>query len=65
MSILIKGMEMPKEVGWYHFCLRINPDGSAKIAPNDGTEPIMPYDVVEVITPHGRLIDADKLIQFE
>lgn len=48
MSILIEGMEMPKEPTLYVFVLR--PDGKM-----DG----LPYKAVPV-PPHGRLIDADK-----
>jgi len=58
MSILIKGMEMPKN-GWKHILL--TSDGKAYrfedfSADNTATR----FEAVEV-PPHGRLIDADEL----
>ena len=64
MSVLIKGMNMPKE-GLYllsfaqsdgvTICLieESYPDGGGKLIEHKG--------VVEVPTPHGRLIDADRI----
>lgn len=52
MSILIKGMDMPKEEGRV---LKIFPDGRVAINLNDNVA-----KAVE-IPPHGRLIDADAL----
>lgn len=57
MSILIKGMEMPKNCHgcWitdycleYHFGIFANGNGK-------------PCPLVEIPTPHGRLIDADAI----
>lgn len=66
MSILIKGMDMPKEgtyilnfisseKGKHTICLieKEHDDGGAELIEHNG--------VVEVKEPHGRLIDADKL----
>ena len=58
MSILIKGMEMPKK-GYKD--IRIHADGSWTAYAET-----VPYNdiygaAVEVPTPHGRLIDAEKL----
>lgn len=78
MSVLIKGMEMPKHAGVnedkdtvYRCIVIAHPDNSAELVID--TEFASPYDnghnvkrcpLVEVPTPHGRLIDADKLIAF-
>ena len=52
MSVLIKGMEMPKKKNGA--VIIIYPDGQAVF--EDGTK----YDAIE-IPPHGRLIDADDI----
>jgi len=57
MSVLIKGMEMPRHCGecgidWCHIWHRAE-------NPIEKRPPDCP--LVEVPTPHGRLIDADKL----
>ena len=75
MSILIKGMEMPKHGGVnedkdtvYRCIVIAHPDNSAELVID--TEFASPYDnghnvkrcpLVEVPTPHGRLIDADEI----
>ena len=65
MSVLIKGMEMPKNCGECHFlhnegfkewcCLTESEDFNYDIIPSS-------CPLVEVKTPHGRLIDEDRLI---
>ena len=68
MSILIKGMEMPKccaecewheyyggDYDWVHACRRT---GTMPIE-NAETERANDCPIIEVPTPHGRLIDAD------
>lgn len=55
MSILITGMEMPKELGVYSLDLYV--DEVCQIQRLDGST----FEAVEISTPHGRLIDADKL----
>ena len=58
MSVLIKGMEMPKN--YKYVDVRIFRDGTATTA--SAEKPFYKeMDVVEVHTPHGRLIDADAL----
>ena len=75
MSVLIKGMEMPKHAGVnedkdtvYRCIVIAHPDNSAELVID--TEFASPYDnghnvkrcpLVEVPTPHGRLIDADEI----
>ena len=77
MSILIKGMEMPKHAGVnedkdtvYRCIVIAHPDNSAELvidtefaSPYDNGHNVKRYLLVEVPTPHGRLIDADILIK--
>ena len=51
MSILIKGMDIPKD----ERIIVVYPDGYTQL--------LMRSDMAEVPTPHGRLIDADALIE--
>ena len=66
MSVLIKGMDMPKLCGdcpFYSF-KKHHPDGvvcKAEIYTDDRNTRYDDCPLVEVPTPHGRLIDADKL----
>ncbi len=53
MSVLIKGMEMPKNCTECHARCRLYLNGRKFRHPN--------CPLIEVKTPHGRLIDADKL----
>ena len=78
MSILIKGMEMPKHAGVnedkytvYRCIVIAHPDNSAELvidtefaSPYDNGHNVKRYPLVEVPTPHGRLIDADELIGY-
>lgn len=58
MSILIKDMEIPKD--YKYVDVRIFRDGTATTS--SAEHPFYKkMDVVEVPTPHGRLIDADEL----
>lgn len=70
MSVLIKGMEMPKSCGDCNFYYVDYEEGTANclatscyVQPHhyhkDNRDPDCP--LVEVPTPHGRLIDADEL----
>ena len=66
MSILIKGMEMPKH--GEGVCLIVTNFDScgSPVAMLVDRESILPkayYDAIEIPTPHGRLIDADKLLK--
>jgi hypothetical protein len=55
MSILIKGMEMPKNEP---MLVKINPDGSVSTTAKNGYKK---YEAVH-IPPHGELKDADALL---
>lgn len=57
MSVIIKGMEMPKE-GVYHAVITFDGDSlGVRIPPSK--EPFFLGRIVHIPTPHGRLIDAD------
>ena len=60
MSVLIKGMEMPKNGEMKKIIIGRAPNGIDPIAivTGDNTEF---YKIIEVPTPHGRLIDADEI----
>lgn len=63
MSVLIKGMEMPKEGSW--ITLRVFPDGQCFLYSWCGND----FDFMEHLTavpvpPHGDLIDRDPFIEF-
>ena len=57
MSILIKGMDMPKDGAIKLF---LWPDGQVDKLADDIME-CRQYNAIEVPTPHGDLIDRDKL----
>lgn len=56
MSVLIKGMKMPEES-----ILMTVHNGSAYVIPV-GEDEGKTYEVIEVKTPHGRLIDINTLV---
>ena len=56
MSVLIKGMEMPKR----QILAVINPNGLVEVLA--GNTLIAEFEAVPV-PPHGRLIDADELAE--
>lgn len=64
MSLLIKNMDMPKN-GEITIAFASDENGEntlARILDTNG-KPIEHKGVVEIHTPHGRLIDADKLLE--
>lgn len=62
MSILIKGLNMPKGDG---LVISIEPNGEVYVQTQEGFSFFASKaKAVEVPTPHGRLIDADKMVQF-
>lgn len=63
MSVLIKGMEMPKNDSWVNVRIK-EKDGKPIIAFITGEDLEGKYfEIEEVPTPHGRLIDADELLK--
>jgi len=77
MSILIKGMEMPKHAGVnedkdtvYRCIVIAHPDNSAELvidtkfaSPYDNGHNVKRCPLVAVPTPHGRLIDENELLR--
>ena len=70
MSILIKGMKMPKNCTICRFCApEADPENgemcmaTGRFVPPCSTERRDDCPLVEVPTPHGRLIDAEKLFK--
>ena len=64
MSVLIRGMEMPKEGSWV--TLRVFPDGQCFLYSWCGND----FDFMEHLTavpvpPHGDLIDASEKIRVQ
>lgn len=59
MSVLIKGMEMPKAGDWK--TIRIYYDGTCAVPNWQGDCKYMQGCEAVPIPPHGRLIDADAL----
>lgn len=60
MSILIKGMEMPKYTTKAEFGIDANGNPLCMVYHDDGTE----HDIYDVVSlPKGRLIDADAIFE--
>lgn len=60
MSVLITGMEMPKEGSWA--TVRIYPDGTCAVPNWQGDCTFIQGAQAVHVPPHGRLIDADALL---
>lgn len=60
MSILINGMDMPEQ-GEYQARLVVYKEGLASLSVTVKNVTTT-YDIAEMPKPHGRLIDADRLI---
>lgn len=75
MSVVIKGMKLPKHAAVngekdtaYKCVILAHPDNSVELvidskfaSPYDNGHNIQRYPIIEIPTPHGRLIDADEL----
>lgn len=61
MSLLIKGMEMPKSNTMFTVTLRVRQDGTAEFISTSG-KTVKSFPMIEVPTPHGDLIDSDDVI---
>lgn len=67
MSLLIKGLDMPKlnenaEHLWVPGWIEVGKDGKAIFCTGTHFDPntIRSYPIEEVTTPHGRLIDCER-----
>lgn len=77
MSLIIKGMSLPKHVAVngdkdtvYRCAILAHPDNSVEFiidtkfaSPYDNGHNIQRYPITEIPAPHGRLIDADALME--
>lgn len=70
MDVLIKGMKMPKNCTICRFCAPEADPGDGEMCmatgrfmPPCSTERLEECPLVELPTPHGRLIDADELYE--
>lgn len=62
MGVYIKGMEMPKKGSWV--TLRVFPDGQCFLYSWCGNDiDFMEHLTAVPVPPHGRLIDADALVE--
>lgn len=64
MSLLIKGMAIPKDSNLANMILLRDGDGQWRVGIRDSVRDIKDiqwHEVVEIKVPHGRLIDADEL----
>ena len=62
MSVLIKGMEVPKSNTMFTVTLRVRQDGTAEFISTSG-KTVKSFPMIEVPTPHGRLIDENELLR--
>ena len=62
MSLIIKGMELPENDGMKELVIGRAPNGTKPIAIVSGDITEF-YKIIEIPTPHGRLIDADAHIK--
>jgi hypothetical protein len=76
MSLLIEGMDMPKHAvrngtddTMYRGCVLVHPDGTAELVVDfvfadqfNFDHNLKRFSLTEIPTPHGRLIDADRLL---
>ena len=60
MSLIIKGMEMPKSNTMFTVTLRVRQDGTAEFVSTSG-KTVKSFPMIEVPTPHGRLIDEEAI----
>ena len=77
MSLIIKGMKLPQHAAVngekdtaYKCVILAHPDNSVKLVIDtkfasayDNGHNIQRYPITEIPTPHGRLIDADRLVE--
>lgn len=77
MSLIIKGMKLPRHAAVngdkdtvYRCAILVHADNSVDLVVDaafasayDNGHNIQRYPITEIPTPHGRLIDADKLLE--
>lgn len=60
MSVLIKGMEMPKAGQTIEIAQNVDGNMFARLEPSFDSW----HEIIAVPAPHGRLIDADELLKW-
>jgi hypothetical protein len=60
-DLVIRGMEMPQECNWK--TIRLYPNGTCAFQNGEGDYNVIPYAAIQLPAKHGRLIDADALIE--
>ena len=58
MSFIVKGIDMPKEP----HTIELNEKGIISVAGKDAIMIFQNAEIIEIPTPHGRLIDKDELL---
>ena len=62
MAVLVEGMEMPED-GRYILCITHDSSGNVHwVFQNEDTYEFLKHGLVKELQPHGRLIDADRLL---
>ena len=65
MSVLIKGIDLPKE--GEHIIALIKNDGKCSYWKQDTEygicEPMQTVEAIQIPTPHGRIIDEDEIFE--
>ena len=65
MSLIIKGMQLPRKSERRECSIAVVQNRPVSIAfSRTETNPFGCFECAEIPTPHGRLIDADKLVWF-
>ena len=61
MSFIVKGLDIPKEGIWYNIDI-IKNKAIVDVVTSDNTLiDVIVAEVIEISSPHGRLIDVDEL----
>ena len=65
MSLIIKGMQLPRKSEHRECSIAVVQNRPVSIAfSRTETNPFECFECAEIPTPHGRLIEADRLIEY-
>lgn len=59
MSFIVKGIDLPKEP----HTIKLNEKGVISVQGKDAIMIFKNAEIIEIPTPHGRLIDGDELLK--
>ena len=59
MSFIVKGIDLPKEP----HTIKLNEKGVISVQGKDAIMIFKNAEIIEIPTPHGRLIDGDELVK--